>query len=260
MCPGPATSSPWPVSRERSGPGRGWSSKNRPWAQQTRGFALSSFVIGSRSSFSRSRALLSVLDRGLRGDQLEISACFSRWCVDRVTDFVRFGGKLRRHLHRLHGVIKTRNQVCHREAQCRLRAPWPRAAGPRRPGRRRPLRRGRRHPADRRQSPAESTPSPPPTRVEHRDHATGRRTQPPTGRCSLATIHPRYSLVRGLPTFYLSGWMVAMAPQTWTAPPSTHSSMPVTKLLSSEARNCATLAISSDVPSRPSGRARRRTT
>ncbi len=41
--------------------------------------------------------------------------------------------------------------------------------------------------------------------------------------------------------------------QTCAAPPSTNNSMPVTKLESSEARNTATLAISSALPMRPIG-------
>src|ERR1700690_54834 len=41
--------------------------------------------------------------------------------------------------------------------------------------------------------------------------------------------------------------------QTCAVPPSTNSSMPVTKLESSEARNTATLAISSALPMRPIG-------
>src|SRR5271169_95098 len=41
--------------------------------------------------------------------------------------------------------------------------------------------------------------------------------------------------------------------QIWAAPPSTNNSVPVTKLLSSEARKTAPLAISSGVPSRPNG-------
>jgi hypothetical protein len=41
--------------------------------------------------------------------------------------------------------------------------------------------------------------------------------------------------------------------QIWAAPPSTNSSEPVTKVLSSEARKTAALAISSGVPKRPIG-------
>lgn len=41
--------------------------------------------------------------------------------------------------------------------------------------------------------------------------------------------------------------------QIWAFPPSTKSSIPVTKLLSPHARNRAALAISSDVPIRPIG-------
>ena len=41
--------------------------------------------------------------------------------------------------------------------------------------------------------------------------------------------------------------------QIWAAPPSTNSSVPVTKVLSSEARKTAALAISSGVPKRPIG-------
>ena len=41
--------------------------------------------------------------------------------------------------------------------------------------------------------------------------------------------------------------------QTWAEPPSANSSLPVTKLLSSEARKSAARAISVVVPSRPSG-------
>jgi hypothetical protein len=41
--------------------------------------------------------------------------------------------------------------------------------------------------------------------------------------------------------------------QTWALPPSTKSSMPVTKLESSEARNNATFATSSGSPMRPIG-------
>src|SRR3984957_10009730 len=41
--------------------------------------------------------------------------------------------------------------------------------------------------------------------------------------------------------------------QTCAVPPSTNNSMPVTKLESSEARNTATLAISSALPMRPIG-------
>ena len=46
---------------------------------------------------------------------------------------------------------------------------------------------------------------------------------------------------------------LAMPLYTWAIPPSTKSSIPVTKLLSSDARNSATVAISSDAPMRPSG-------
>jgi hypothetical protein len=42
-------------------------------------------------------------------------------------------------------------------------------------------------------------------------------------------------------------------PQICAAPPSTNSSVPVTKVLSSEARKTAALAISSGVPKRPMG-------
>src|SRR4029077_4325694 len=42
-------------------------------------------------------------------------------------------------------------------------------------------------------------------------------------------------------------------PQTWAKPPSTNNSTPVIKLLSSDARNTAAFAISSGLPSRPSG-------
>src|ERR1700730_1422290 len=41
--------------------------------------------------------------------------------------------------------------------------------------------------------------------------------------------------------------------QIWAAPPSTNSSAPVTKVLSSEARKTPALAISSGVPKRPIG-------
>src|SRR5271163_1864895 len=41
--------------------------------------------------------------------------------------------------------------------------------------------------------------------------------------------------------------------QTWDRPPSTNSSMPVTKLESSDARNSAALATSSACPIRPIG-------
>ena len=44
-----------------------------------------------------------------------------------------------------------------------------------------------------------------------------------------------------------------VAAQIWAAPPSTNSSVPVTKVLSSEARKTAALAISSGVPNRPIG-------
>ncbi|PYQ48997.1 MAG: hypothetical protein DMF78_19615 [Acidobacteria bacterium] len=44
-----------------------------------------------------------------------------------------------------------------------------------------------------------------------------------------------------------------IADQTCAKPPSTNSSVPVTKLLSSEARNTTAFAISSGLPSRPSG-------
>src|SRR5258708_16795683 len=53
-----------------------------------------------------------------------------------------------------------------------------------------------------------------------------------------------------------SGWSVrraVSADQTWPRPPSTNSSMPVTKLESSEARNTAALATSSGSPMRPIG-------
>jgi len=42
-------------------------------------------------------------------------------------------------------------------------------------------------------------------------------------------------------------------PQICAMPPSTKSSMPLTKLLSSDARNTTALAISSGMPTRPSG-------
>src|SRR5580704_14192248 len=47
------------------------------------------------------------------------------------------------------------------------------------------------------------------------------------------------------------GWAI----QIWAMPPSTNSSMPVMKLLSSEARKETALAISSEVPRRPMGTA-----
>jgi hypothetical protein len=49
--------------------------------------------------------------------------------------------------------------------------------------------------------------------------------------------------------------LAAAYPQICAIPPSTKSSMPVTKLLSSDARNTAALAISSELPNRPIGTA-----
>ena len=45
----------------------------------------------------------------------------------------------------------------------------------------------------------------------------------------------------------------ATTDQTCAIPPSTNSSIPVTKLLSSDARNTAAFAISSELPIRPIG-------
>jgi hypothetical protein len=45
----------------------------------------------------------------------------------------------------------------------------------------------------------------------------------------------------------------ALVRQIWAMPPSTKSSIPLTKLLSSEARNRTAFAISSGTPTRPSG-------
>src|SRR5437879_10002102 len=47
--------------------------------------------------------------------------------------------------------------------------------------------------------------------------------------------------------------MITLIDQIWALPPSTNSSIPVTKLESSEARNNATFATSSGSPMRPMG-------
>src|SRR5260370_11711275 len=55
--------------------------------------------------------------------------------------------------------------------------------------------------------------------------------------------------------WYVRSWHYGSRPfdQTWALPPSTNSSIPVTKLESSDARNNATFATSSGSPMRPIG-------
>src|SRR6266436_10333 len=62
------------------------------------------------------------------------------------------------------------------------------------------------------------------------------------------------SFLKRLPTTWLKDKsFIHGVDQIWALPPSTNSSIPVTKLESSEARNNATLATSSGFPMRPIG-------
>lgn len=89
------------------------------------------------------------------------------------------------------------------------------------------------------------------SQLPKRTEARFRQGTDATRRCQSALIKKKAGSLE--PAFNDNRYDGSSRSYTWAAPPSTNNSVPVMKLLSSEARNTRALPISSGVPRRPRG-------